>query len=170
VTKQSPIPAPVPAGGGTIRLTALAAAACLSGGVFLALEVVWFRFLLLFFNAYGWNFTVMLTVILAGIGSGGLAAPRWFHRRPAAQVHAAAIATAGGVLVVAGYAAYGRWSGAFVALPEHLRIIPAALFLMFPLALLSGILFTLLGQAIRARLASPVRVRPRAGIPNSGFQ
>ncbi len=143
--------------GAPIRLAALAAAAGLAGAAFLALEVVWFRFLLLSFNAYGWNFTVMLAVILAGIGAGGLAASRWFRRRPEAHLHAAAAAAAGGTLVVLGYALFGKWAGQFAALPEHHRIIPAAPFLMFPLSLLSGILFTQLGQAIRTQLDSPVR-------------
>jgi hypothetical protein len=48
----------------------------LSGAVMLALEVVWFRFLLLTYTGTGLVFAVMLTVVLAGIGLGGLAAGR----------------------------------------------------------------------------------------------
>ncbi len=42
-----------------------------SGAILLALEVVWFRFLILFLNAHSLAFAVMLSVVLAGIGLGG---------------------------------------------------------------------------------------------------
>src|SRR5204862_5341402 len=58
----------------------------IAGAILLALEVVWFRFLRLFVAASATAFAIMLAVVLAGIGVGGLAAgaiyrggrePRW---------------------------------------------------------------------------------------------
>jgi hypothetical protein len=51
-------------------------AAFLAGGALLALEVVGFRFLLLFIDGTPLLFAVMLAVVLAGIGLGGLVAAR----------------------------------------------------------------------------------------------
>jgi spermidine synthase len=56
------------------------AVAFLSGALMLALEVVWFRFLLLAENGTSLIFAVMLAVVLAGIAAGGLAAAQLFHR------------------------------------------------------------------------------------------
>ncbi len=59
------------------RTRRLLAAGCLSGAIILALEVVWFRFLLLFLDALSLAFAVMLAVVLAGIGLGGIIASAW---------------------------------------------------------------------------------------------
>lgn len=56
------------------------AVACLSGALMLALEVVWFRFLLLTLDGTSLIFAVMLSVVLAGIAIGGLVAGRLFQR------------------------------------------------------------------------------------------
>ena len=58
------------------RIARLLAAASLSGGMLLALEVVWFRLLELFVFETPLAFALMLAVVLAGIGVGGLAPPR----------------------------------------------------------------------------------------------
>jgi hypothetical protein len=78
------------------------AAAFLAGGALLALEVVWFRFLLLFLDGTTLIFALMLAVVLAGIGVGGLAASH--IRLSAAMARAAAAAAA--VAVVACYAVF----------------------------------------------------------------
>jgi predicted membrane-bound spermidine synthase len=65
------IGARMPAAAGRRRLVL---AAFLTGGGLLALEVIWFRFLLLFQDGTTLIFAVMLAVVLAGIGLGGLLA------------------------------------------------------------------------------------------------
>jgi len=54
-----------------------AAAAFLAGGILLALEVIWFRFLLVFVLGTSLVFAVMLAVVLAGIGLGAWLAALW---------------------------------------------------------------------------------------------
>ena len=70
--------------------TAILLVALLSGAVMLALEVVWFRFLLLTYMGTGLTFAVMLAIVLAGIGLGGLAAGRLAAPRRALPPLAAA--------------------------------------------------------------------------------
>ena len=117
-------------------------AAFLAGGALLALEVVWFRFLLLFLDGTTLIFALMLAVVLAGIGVGGLAASQ--IRLSAAMARAAAAAAA--VAVVACYAAFDP----IVQLARSAVVLSA--FLMAPVALLSGFLFTALGVELRSRM------------------
>ena len=63
----------------------LLAAAFLAGGVLLALEVVWFRLLLLFVAGTRVAFALPLAVVLGGIGLGSLAAAPWLAARAAAH-------------------------------------------------------------------------------------
>lgn len=133
----------------------LLAAAFLAGGALLALEVVWFRFLLLFLDGTTLLFAVMLAVVLAGIGLGGMAAA-WLARRGWLSAGVARGAAAGAaVLLVASYAGFDG----FMRLlgPIAAGSIPAALllsaFLMAPVAFLSGVLFTALGARLRERMA-----------------
>ncbi len=51
-----------------------------TGLIFLALEVIWFRFLRLYVVSSPTAFAVMLAVVLAGIGLGGIAAGAVFRR------------------------------------------------------------------------------------------
>ena len=61
----------------TRRPARLLSATFLCGAVLLALEVVWFRLLLLFVGGTSRAFAVMLAVVLAGIALGSLAASTW---------------------------------------------------------------------------------------------
>jgi spermidine synthase len=76
------------------------AAAFLSGFCLLALEVVWFRFLLLFVKGHTVAFALMLGVVLAGIALGGLAASQWLRLWPDAHRFTSPIAFAAGLLCV----------------------------------------------------------------------
>ena len=51
------------------------------GALLLGLEVIWFRFLILFVAGTPYTFAVMLAVVLAGIGCGGLIASAWLKAR-----------------------------------------------------------------------------------------
>jgi len=136
-------------------------AAFFSGGTFLALEVAWFRLLALFVYGTSVAFAVLLAVVLAGIGLGGLTAARWLRggRRAAPALPALALASACATLATyagfegvidaflpAGQAAAALWHVALLAVP-----------LMLPVAWLSGILFTALGEAARESLGGEAR-------------
>ncbi len=132
------------------RALALLGAAFLLGGILLALEVVWFRFLLLFVHASSLAFAILLAVVLAGIGSGSLLASRALTRRPEAWRLLPAVALTSGLLTLATYVLFGA-APALAGLtggPRWLHTTQLALFLMFPVSLLSGALFTLLGTAL----------------------
>ena len=58
-----------------------AVALCVSGGTSLALEVVWFRTLVLYYPATTYAFTAMLATVLAGIAAGSLLAGPVLRRR-----------------------------------------------------------------------------------------
>jgi predicted membrane-bound spermidine synthase len=134
------------------RLIALLAAAALAGAIVLALETVWFRFLLLFVCGTTLAFAVMLAVVLAAIAAGALVASVWLARRPEAYRHAPGVAFAGGSAAVLTYAVFP----VVVTRPCGLAILPLALALVFPVCALSGTLFTLLGTALRARVSSAI--------------
>jgi len=108
----------------TTSVWMLAAAAALSGAVFLALEVVWFRQLLIFHNAFSWNFSLMLAVVLAGIGSGGLIAAGLFKRLAEAHRLAGIVAWIAGALVAGSYCSAGPILKSNTAWPPDLAILP----------------------------------------------
>jgi len=142
--------APPPVNRLTARAGALLAAAFVTGAAVLALEVVWFRFLLLFVLGGSLAFALMLAIVLAGIGLGGLLAAAWLSRSAGVHRHVPALALAAGALCVATYALFD-----LVAAPLATRVVyrwPGMLALgvplMLPVSLVSGVLFTVLGDAV----------------------
>ena len=79
-TVRTAAEAPVKTEGRDLRLLALLTAAALAGAVVLALETVWFRFLLLFVCGTTVAFAIMLAVVLAAIALGALVASVWLAR------------------------------------------------------------------------------------------
>ncbi len=136
-------------------------AAFLSGLLFLALEVVWFRFLSLFVYGTSLVFAVLLSVVLAGISLGGLLAGRWIGRGGDTRAALPALALASGVGVLATYAFYPSVVRAFLApgsaAAQVAHVIVISLPLMAPVAVLSGVLFTALGDAARRALTGEAR-------------
>jgi predicted membrane-bound spermidine synthase len=135
------------------------AAAALCGGILLALEVVWFRFLLLFLEATSLIFAVLLAVVLAGIALGGLAGAAWLGRDRGAHRRAASVALLAGAACALSYAAFTGALGAF-----HRSLMTGSgevawfgLRLMLPTCFASGVLFPLLGQSLREHLPSDAR-------------
>ncbi len=134
-------------------------AAFLSGGLLLALEVVWFRFLLSFTPSSAWTFSVILAVVLLGIAAGGLVAAALLGRHTEAHRWAATVALLAGFGVAVSYASFPAvvppmGAPALDTIAGYFRLgVP----LMLPVCLLSGLLFTLLGRALHAELGESTR-------------
>jgi len=141
------------------RLVGMLAAASLAGGILLALEVVWFRFLALFVHATSFTFAVMLAVVLLGIALGGLLAAAWVRVQPLAHRFAPHVALLAGWFCVQAYVGFDRPPGpqltAFAIDPW--LVFQASLWLMLPVCLASGALFTLLGSGLGWELSEPAR-------------
>ncbi len=141
------------------RVIWLLGAASLSGAIMLALEVVWFRFLLLFIHGTSLTFSVMLAVVLAGIGLGGLVGGRWLGAKPDADRYLVLVSCLSGAMAIATYVGFGWISTALVRLEvlQHSTTLGYSIPLMFPCAFLSGLLFTMLGQGVQRALAGDIR-------------
>src|SRR5437868_653217 len=116
-----------------------------TGAILLCLEVVWFRFLRLYVASFPTAFSVMLAVVLAGIGSGSIVSGT-IHRgiaRPSKSLPVllllAGITTLLSYLFFPGAAV--RTSAGRFNFDSWREIGLLSFALMFPVALLSGILF-----------------------------
>jgi predicted membrane-bound spermidine synthase len=125
--------------------------AALAGGIMLGLEVVWFRFMLLFVHTGSLVFVVMLAVVLAGISVGGFTGAAWLRLRAHAYRYASGIACLGGGAVVLFYRWFQRAQAPYgnVYIHEPRSVLWLAIALMLPGAVLSGMLFTLVGAQLR---------------------
>ena len=127
-----------------------------TGFALLALEVIWFRLLLLAAMGYSSTFAVMMGTVLAGIALGGLAGGALLRRWPEAHLYTGPAAWLAGALTVGSYAVFLL---RMTALSDHLveavpEILGLSALLMLPVALVSGALFTLAGAGLRASTAS----------------
>jgi len=118
-------------------------AAATAGGLALALEVIWFRLLILYAPGSDTTFALMLTLVLLGIAIGGALAPLL------ARLELAWVTMGSSLAVVAGYMLAGSAFG------SGNDLILYAVPLMLPAAILSGSLFTLLGTELRADSQNP---------------
>ncbi|TDI86117.1 MAG: spermidine synthase [Caldithrix sp.] len=129
-------------------------AAFLSGGILLAFEVVGLRFLQLFVVGTSLTFALILAVILAGIGLGGLVSSWWFRRKPNAYDFVVQVALTGALALVIAYFSLPTFLNHFplqyTANPK--MIITLSLAFFFPISFVSGILFTLIGSTIKEEL------------------
>ena len=157
VRRPGPAMRPVPAlrGPGTWKWLVAAFGA---GFSLLALEVIWFRFLLLFVKGHSNAFPVMLGVVLAGIALGGLASSLWMRLAPNAHRFTAPLAFLAAVATVASYAAFPAVIAPFglssITQPE--AILRISLPLMLPVSFVSGMFFPLVGAALRSALHSDI--------------
>lgn len=150
-TQPQAAAAPLPR---SVRRWRLLVAAFLCGATLLALEVVWFRFLLLFVRGSSRALAVLLAVILLGIGVGGLVGSAWLRRKSAPQ-WLSVLALGAGVLVVGSYLAFGLVLDP--SLDGTLNTVALGLTLMFPVAVASGVLFTLVADAVRGEVDGDAR-------------
>lgn len=125
-------------------------AAAIGGAILLGLEVTWFRFLQLFVLDTHLHFALMLAVVLAGIGLGGVAAGWWLRDVEPDPERGAMIAVVAGLATLACFGWFSPGEGGEVAhwhvgWPGILRL---CVLLMFLPAFLSGVLFTWLGALL----------------------
>jgi spermidine synthase len=152
------------------RAWRLLAAAFVAGATLLALEVVWFRFLQLFVFGTSFIFAAMLAVILLGIGAGGVIAARWLGRDPRAHRFAPLVALGAGLAVEVCYAMFDPHVGAdrLVFTTDDIAGAFSLFFrLMLPTALLSGLLFTLLGAAQRQECGEAAEAAGKLTLANT---
>lgn len=144
----------------TARSMRLLFGAMLSGGILLALEVVWFRYLLLFQFGTSQVFAVMLAVVLSGIALGGLLAARWLRtHKPSTAIPS--LAVAGGVLTLLSYAipsfAVVSFRLSFKLDHSGLTTLLQSLIVMLPVSTVSGAMFTMMGQALHEENSSETK-------------
>ena len=124
-----------------------------TGCIFLALEVIWFRFLRLYVASSPTAFAIMLAVVLAGIGTGAILGGA-IHRSPARPNHllpTLLLTTA--ILVLLSYVFFPGESflaptGVFDLHWWQIALLSVAL--IFPVALLSGLLFPFIAAEVQA--------------------
>jgi spermidine synthase len=124
-----------------------------TGLIFLALEVIWFRFLRLYIASSPTAFAIMLAVVLAGIGVGGLVAGAVFRFSRRSNQVLAILLLAAAIMVLL---AYLLFPGELIRAPTGVfdlrwwQIAVLCVALMFPVALVSGILFPVIAADVQA--------------------
>jgi spermidine synthase len=123
-----------------------------TGLIFLALEVIWFRFLRLYVASSPTAFAIMLAMVLAGIGVGGVVAGAVFHSSRRSNQMFAILLLAAAILVLLSYLLFpGQLirapTGVFDLRWWQIAVLCAAL--MFPVAFVSGILFPVLAAEVQ---------------------
>jgi spermidine synthase len=128
-------------------------AAFMAGAAMLGLEVLWFRFLLLFQPGTSLAFAVMLATVLGGIALGGIVAARLYAMQVIVHRGTRSLAGVSALLVAAGYATFpavqSRYLVEFGASGFQSGFVIAAVILMLPVAVLSGVIFTALGRGLK---------------------
>ncbi len=160
-TEQARAPSPVertPSTALSGRSYRYLAVGFLSGAIMLALEVVWFRFLLLSHHGTSLIFAVMLAVVLAGIALGGLAAARLYRTDGRSHKWLRHVTALSGAFVVLTYWGFDLFT---VYQIQHgttiLESAAFAAFLMFPVSVLSGVAFIMVGRAVKDELGTSIR-------------
>jgi predicted membrane-bound spermidine synthase len=145
-------------------LRVLLASAFLSGMALLALEVTWFRFLTMYVLSTTLAASLMLAIVLAGIAIGGLIGSVWSNRAPERAAAVVSLVAACAVIVT-----YGSFqsltSGTQVGYWQ--KILWFACVLTAPTSLLSGLLFTLVGRAIRRGVDEDTRAAAWLTVANT---
>ncbi len=158
-SKRQKQPQPIPLESSQDQSAALwrfLSAAFLAGFCLLALELVWFRFLMLFISGLSASFSLMLAIILAGIALGGFSASEILKKRPGFSQEGASIAFIMSLTCILSYALFPNVVKPYTqaVISQAVEILNVGIPLMFPLSFLSGLFFTLIGSALRTHLAS----------------
>ena len=133
-----------------LRLGFALAATFMAGFVLLALEVIWFRYILLTQIGTSIVFAVMLAIVLTGLSLGGLLAARINFSGTRLDRGLVVIPVLSILAIVGGYMVY-EWltlyRPALVFSSQYLFAIPA-LVLVLPTSILSGMLFPMWGEKL----------------------
>ncbi len=123
----------------------------LIGMLLLALEVIWFRFLLLTKSGTSVTFAVMLALVLTGIGLGGLFSSWLYKRQLSITSYSNELALLGGIFTAVTYICFDLIYFNYVQKtePSLLVFLIYASFLILPNSVISGMIFTTLGQSIK---------------------
>jgi spermidine synthase len=152
----------------TARVYRYLAVGLLSGAVMLALEVVWFRFLLLTYTGTALTFAVMLTVVLGGIGLGGLTAGRLAQRDEHFYRWLPHVTAASGAFIVLTYYGFDLFTSRQMNESATFPVFVAfALFLMLPVSVLSGVAFTMIARAVKDDLGPSMRTAGTVALWNT---
>jgi predicted membrane-bound spermidine synthase len=144
----------------------LVTSAFLAGGVLMALEVVWFRFLSMFVVGDTVALSLMLAIVLGGIGLGGLAASSLLKRSPTTVAFLPAAALAAACLSAASYATFQVLTEGSLVTKWH-QILYFTSALTLPNAFLSGAIYTLLGEALNREMVGEVRAAGTLTLANT---
>ncbi len=128
----------------------------LTGFILLALEVVWFRYMLLAQVGTSAIFSIMLAIILAGIGLGGLITSKINTERYDLDNFLIYLPLLTALFVVIGLIVFElMFLHFFAELNYELMVFSlGAVVLMLPTSIMSGVLFPLYGEKIHKRLPS----------------
>ena len=127
-----------------------------TGCILLSLEVIWFRFLRLYVVSTPTAFAIMLAIVLAGIGLGGITAGMMFRRSARSNQLLPILLLLTALSVLLSYLffpgeAVKTPAGAF-SLASWPQIALLCLALMFPVSFLSGILFPTIVALVQAKV------------------
>lgn len=129
-----------------------------AGGIFLCLEVVWFRFLRLYVSSSSSAFASMLAVVLAGIGCGGIAAGVMHRRGLRANQLLPFLLLIGAIVALLSYIFFpvppiqATLGSSYIESWQQIARLSFAL--IFPTAFLSGILFPIIAAQVQLAVAS----------------
>jgi predicted membrane-bound spermidine synthase len=127
-----------------------------TGLTFLALEVVWFRFLRLYVASSSIAFCVMLSVVLAGIGCGGILSNLIPARLRRDRQLLSALLFIGAIATLLSYLFFpvptAPWDKTAFDIWSWEQIGLLSLALMFPVAFLSGVLLPTLIASVQSHL------------------
>ncbi len=141
-----------------------------TGLIFLALEVIWFRFLRLYVASSPTAFAIMLAIMLAGIGVGGLIAGAVFRSPRRSHQVLTVLLLAAAILVLLSYLLFPgelirATNGVFDLRWWQIAVLCVAL--MFPAAFVSGILFPVIAAEVQTRVGDRMNSTGVAALLNT---
>lgn len=125
-------------------------APAIMGMLLLALEIIWFRYLLLTQNESSTLFATMLAVVLVGIALGGLIVSRYSIFEKNLSRSLALLPLAGAVGTLLGLLFFQYFFNNYLPLIRESRLLffTVSIVLMLPTCIISGMLFPLYGERV----------------------
>ena len=121
--------------------------ALLAGATFLALEVIWFRFLAMYVLTTTMSMSLMLAVVLAGIGVGGLVASRSLNRSRSLVFGLPAVAFLASFMVAVSYRTFEILTTG-IQISEWYQVLWFTVVLTGPTSFISGVLLAALAESL----------------------